>query len=144
MDIVRIKLESEIMNKVHADNGATVHFDWEELPTRKVMGDSTSFVEPKFKLNLVTFNPRHNQPFLCHSVRDVTKMSCLTEMHKYIIEHEDLGVQSWTIRWRNKGEQNEIVSYFSGKNERDVLDKFYHGKDEDTIVLSELKLNPIS
>lgn len=140
MDIVKIKLESEIIEKVHADNGATVHFDWEE-PRNLLKGANKPTV---YVLNLVTFNPRHNQPFLCHSISGKTKLECLEAMHKYIVTHEDLGVQSWTIRWRRKGESEDIISYFNGKNEREVLDKFYHGKDEDTIVLSELKLNPIS
>lgn len=133
MDIIRIKLESDIIKKVHADNGSTVHFEWEEV------GNDLGY-----KLNLYTFNPVHNQTFLCHSVQERTKLGCLEEMHHYMTTHEDMGEQSWTVIWREKGSNEQITSYFRGKNERVVLDKFYHGKDEDTIVLSELKLNPIS
>lgn len=150
MDIINIKLESEIMKKVHADNGATVHFNWDVTTTESGEDESVSS-SPHFEeyvefytLELITFNPLHEEPFLCHTVKGKSKHNCLKEMRDYIVSHEDLGIQSWTIEWMYKGKHGAFTSYFSGKDEEDVLNKFYHGKDKDTIILLELKLNPIS
>ena len=126
-----VKLESEIAQRL---KGVTTHFIYDQS-----LGAET-------KLDIITFNPRHNEMFLYHTVlEEGTKTSCLLKALEDIKSFEkEKSLATYTIRWSKRKEGEHYESYFSAKNEEDALKKFYYGKDRDNIILYNLKLNPIA
>lgn len=146
MDINRIKIESEILS-FFKGNDATVHFDFEEkwvgmdfAPKNRLFQKRESVII----LNLITYNPIHGQHFLYHSVEGTEEQDCLAVMLEYVKLHKDGGLKTWTIEWKYKDEGDKVISYFSGKNLKEAMEKFYFDKDEETLVVYQTRLNPIS
>lgn len=96
-----------------------------------------------FKLDLVTVSPRHKQSFLFHSTEGLTKEDCLYKMLAYLREYK-VKESSYTIQWSLIGEKELHTSYFRANNILAVLDKFYHGRDLNSIVVFSITLNPIA
>ena len=94
-------------------------------------------------LDLITFNPRHNQSFLFHSVKAIDKTEALEKVLEYIKTHfrEE---ETYTIQWLKLGEQDLHTSYFRAKNIYEVLDKFYFERDVNSYRIYNISLNPIS
>jgi len=145
MDINRIKVESQILSFFN-DNKATAHFDFE----KKWIGDYTPIKrilqskEHVYVLNLITYNPIHGQYFLYHSVEGTDEQDCLALMLEYMNTHKDMGLRTWTIEWKYKDKDEKITSYFSANNLREAMNKFYFDKDEDSLIVYDTHLNPIS
>lgn len=94
-------------------------------------------------LDLITFNPRHHQSFLFHSVKAIDKKEALQKMLDYTQTHfrkED----TYTLQWVKVGEQSLHTSYFRAKNIYDVLDKFYYERDVNSYRIYNISLNPLS
>ncbi len=96
-----------------------------------------------FKLELITVNPRHKQSFLFHSTEGLTKEDCLYKMLAYLREYK-VKESTYTIQWRLMGEEELHTSYFRANNIMSALDKFYHGRDLNSIVVFSVTLNPIA
>jgi len=67
----------------------------------------------------------------------------LEAMLKYVknsIEVEN----SYTIQWNLKGDNKLHTSYFRAKNIQLALDKFYYGRDINSVTVFSVVLNPIS
>ena len=95
------------------------------------------------KLDLITVNPRHKQSFLFHSAEGLTKDDCLYKMLAYLREYK-VKESSYTIQWSLMGAEELHTSYFRANNILSALDKFYHGRDLNSIVVFSLVLNPIA
>lgn len=94
-------------------------------------------------LDLTTFNPRHSQSFLFHSVKAIDKIEALTKMTDYIKTHFTKE-ESFTLQWVKIGENQLQTSYFRAKNFYDVLDKFFFEREINTCKIFSISLNPIS
>lgn len=102
----------------------------------KVVNDVT-------QLDIITFNPRHDQSFLFHSVKGLDKLEAASKLLEYVQLHyqkED----SYTLQWIKIGEQNLHTSYFRAKNIYQVLDKFYFERDVNSYRIYSISLNPMS
>ena len=94
-------------------------------------------------LNVITVNPKHNQSFLFHTTKGFNRVDALQKMLEYVKNYKEKE-SSYTVQWSLK-ESNELhTSYFRAKNIVTALDKFYYGRDINSIVVFSVKLNPIS
>jgi hypothetical protein len=100
-------------------------------------------VEGVFQLDLITFNPRHNQSFLFHTCKAIDKVEALQKMFDYI-KSNYRKEETFTIQWMRIGEDSLHTSYFRAKNIYDVLDKFYFDRDLNSYRIYSISLNPIS
>lgn len=95
------------------------------------------------QLDIITFNPRHSQSFLFHSVKAIDKLEAANKVLEYVNTHyqkED----SYTLQWIKIGEQQLHTSYFRAKNIYEVLDKFYFERDVNSYRVYSVSLNPMS
>jgi len=100
-------------------------------------------VNEVIQLDIITFNPRHSQSFLFHSVKALDKLEAAEKVLEYVNKHiqkED----SYTLQWIKIGEQNLHTSYFRAKNIYEVLDKFYFERDVNSYRIYSISLNPLS
>lgn len=125
-----VRFQEEIQSYIGGLASSGIVFDYDEE-------------NGEIKLNVITVNPKHNQSFLFHSVSGFNKVDCLSKMLDYVKNYKEKE-SSYTIQWSLK-ESNELhTSYFRAKNVLDALDKFYYGRDLNSIIVFSVKLNPIS
>lgn len=132
----RIRLESTIQKLLHRDNGVTAHFDYHIH-----MNSKKNTVE----LNLLTFNPVHDEYMLLHNVSGKSSLDCLQKMINYLREN-NLGSTeySYTVTWKRKDTDDEPhVSYFRATSEKQVEEKFLHEKDPSDFEYT-IQVNPIT
>lgn len=104
---------------------------------------SYKLVNEVTQLDIITFNPKHSQSFLFHSVKALDKLEAANKVLEYVSKHyqkED----SYTLQWIKIGEQNLHTSYFRAKNIYEVLDKFYFERDVNSYRIYSISLNPLS
>jgi len=97
----------------------------------------------KFKLDLITINPRHNQSFLFRSEVGIDRIDALKRMFEYVKNHK-ARESSYTVQWSVKGDRELNTSYFWGGNIYDALDKLYYDRDMNTINVYNVTMNPIT
>lgn len=97
----------------------------------------------RVKLDVVTVNPRHAQSFLFHTVEGYSKVDALRSMLEYVRNYKEK-LQSYTIQWSIKDDAELHTSYFHAPNIMSALDKFYFGRDPQSITVFSVVLNPIS
>jgi hypothetical protein len=96
-----------------------------------------------FQLNLITVNARHSQSFLFHHTLGTDKIDALRKMLDYV-EHYRSHESSYTIQWSLKTKDELHTSYFSAPTIGEALDKFHFGRDQNSITIFSIVLNPIS
>lgn len=96
------------------------------------------------ELYLVTISKTHGERFLFHKIKSLNKLSCLNLMIEYIKSDYKKNYQNYEIVWRKKEDTKDTVSWFCGKSFLDVMEKFFHLKDSQDIIIFEVKLKPIS
>lgn len=97
----------------------------------------------KVALDLITVNPRHDQSFLFHTEKGTDKRGVLRQMLDYVRNYKEKE-SSYTIQWVIRGQQDLHTSYFRASNVMDALDKLYYGRDQNTITVFSVVLNPVS
>ena len=102
-----------------------------------------SMQEGKFKLDLITINPKHNQAFLFHSESGIDKLDALKKMLLYVQNYKEKEL-SYTIQWVAKDDKELHTSYFRAGNVMDALQKLYYGRDMNTLTVFSVVLNPVS
>lgn len=131
----QIRLQHQIMELLRQDNGVSCHFDYHINP---VSDDET------IKLNLLTYNPRHNEYMLLNMVKGSSAIDCLQKMLSFIEGMmKQTQLYSFTIRWKRKNHDQQFVSYFRAPDEKSAELKFLHEKDPDAYEYS-IERNPIS
>jgi hypothetical protein len=95
------------------------------------------------KLNLITVNRRHNQSFLFHSLVGIDKLDALQKMLDYVRTYKEQE-SSYTIQWAEPNKKELQTSYFRAKNMYEALDKFYYGRDVNSITVFSIVLNPLA
>lgn len=131
----QLELQHDIQEMLRVDNGVSCHFDYHI----HMMSD-----EETIQLNLLTFNPRHHEYMLLHSVKGKSSIHCLELMKKYV-EHltREKIRYSYTIKWRRLGEGDYHISYFHAASEEEAIHKFLHEKRAEDYEFS-VKINPIA
>ncbi len=131
----QIRLQHQIGEILENDNGVSCHFDYHI----NIMSDDETV-----KLNLLTYNPVHENYMLLHSVSGKSSLDCLEKMRVYLKEfYNPQFLYSFTIEWKKKGDPLKHVSYFRAVDEAAAKAKFLHEKDESEYEYSILR-NPIA
>lgn len=104
---------------------------------------SYKLVEGITQLDVLTYNPRHQQSFLLHTTRAINKPEALEKMLNYLETHLQRE-SSYTIQWMKVGDNTLHTSYFRARTIYDVLDKFYYDRDMNSYKVYSISLNPIS
>jgi hypothetical protein len=97
----------------------------------------------RFALQLITYNPNHEQSFLFHSTLADSELEAYRQMLKYVKFHKE-EESSYTIQWMIIGENQLHTSYFRASNILGALDKLYFKRDPNSITVFSVMLNPIS
>ncbi|MFY0643854.1 MAG: hypothetical protein JXR19_05255 [Bacteroidia bacterium] len=131
----QLRLQHEIYSLLHEDNGVSSHFDYHV----NLMSDDETV-----KLNLLTYNKRHDEYMLFHTTLGTSSIDCLQKMHNYLsntVEGDDSS--SFTIKWKKIGESQEHLSYFMADDKEEAIQKFLHEKNAEEYEYS-CSLNPLS
>ena len=131
----QIELQHEIIELLRRDNGVSCHFDYH---VNMVSENETVL------LNLLTFNPRHDDYMLLHTTIGNSSIDCLKKMLAFIktqLQQQEL--YSYTIVWKKKNEPAEHISYFRAADESTARRKFLHEKNPDDYRYT-ITQNPIS
>lgn len=133
--LTQLKLQHDIIYALKSDNSISCHFDYHV----NLMSDDETV-----KLNLLTYNPRHNEYMLFHSVLGSSSLNCLEKMKSFVNTTKTrVELNSFTITWSKKDDDKQIKSYFIAENEREAISKFLHEKNADEYTFS-IELNPVS
>lgn len=124
------KLQDEIEGYLGGLESDSIIFDYSD-------------VEGKVSLDVITVNPRHRQSFLFHTSEGLTKVDALHSMLRYVKEFKEKE-SSFTVQWTLRGSEDLQTSYFRAKNIMSALEKFYYGRDVNSIVVFSVTLNPIA
>jgi hypothetical protein len=131
----QIRLQHQIVEILKNDNGVSCHFDYHI----NMMSDDETI-----KLNLLTYNPVHENYMLLHSVSGTSSIHCLEKMRSYLNEfYNPQFLYSFTIEWKKKGDPMKHISYFRAADESQSKAKFLHEKEAAEYEFTILR-NPIS
>jgi hypothetical protein len=138
------KMSLEITNDalVEADRVQQLIIDYLGLRNSDLVFEFNE-IDGKTKLDLITVNPRHNQSFLFHSATGTDKVDALKKMWRYVQNYKEKE-NSYTIQWTTKSDSELHTSYFRASNILDALEKLYYGRDQNTITVFSVVLNPVS
>lgn len=126
-------LEAEILEEVRKTNPKhTVQF---------------SYSEP-YDVKVTTFNPLLAEFFTLATMGStLSKEDALQKVLVYIKTHRE-EYNSFTVTWAKKivgsNDTKPAPSVFYCNSIRQVLDKFFDGKDEEMYIIYEIKMNPIA
>ena len=129
--------EHAIQELIKNDNNCSAHFEYEILNFRRL------------KLNLITYNPKHNTHFLLFSIIENTedKLELIKQMYEHVytlrttLAEKDSPYVSYTIEWYCDKTQKRIKSSFYGETIEQVLIKFNYNHDKPLTIYS-MQLNP--
>ncbi len=131
----QIKLQHDISEILRSDNGVSAHFDYHVNLLLESEG---------VKLNLLTYNQKHNEYMLLHSTLGASSIECLNKMLSYIQTFKQQGRNySFTVQWEKSGDKIKHTSYFWGRSEEEVRQKFLHEKNIDMYEFTIVQ-NPVS
>jgi hypothetical protein len=131
----QIDLQHQIMELLRNDNGVTSHFDYHV----NLVSENETVL-----LNLLTFNPRHEDYMLFHTTKGNSSIDCLKKMIAFIkTQLPQQQLYSYTIIWKKWNEQSEHISYFRAADEQTAIEKFLHEKNPEDYRYSVTQ-NPIS
>jgi len=130
----QIKYQHQIGEILHDDNGVSCHFDYHV----NLMSDDETI-----KLNLLTYNERHDEYMLMHTTKGSSSLDCLNKMLDYVqstrSERRD---NSYTVSWKREGDVNIHKSYFRASSEAEAQKKFFHEKEADAYEVVNIVQNP--
>ena len=144
------KLENDIHNIIYNDNKSTTHYDY-HFNNNKT----------KYYLKIYTYNPRHNTTFLFLTEETDIDDNILSSTDNLDNNLGDIKIKllktalwhvkrikppkynlNYTIQWKKKHEDEYFVSHFSGNTIKQIIDKFYDGKNYHDYIIYSAKLNP--
>ena len=127
-----VEVESQIISILNKNNtrGNTFHFKWYVEP-HHIMG-----------LDIISCNPITKHQFLLLRVEgeELMTIDCLN-MALEKITQENNDEYSWVVKWIDE-DNSEHVSYFRGKTEYDIREKFYY--TQRNTAITEIVMMPLS
>ncbi len=132
----QIKLQHAISRILHEDNGVSCHFDYH---VNLISEDET------IKLNLLTYNERHDEYMLMHTTKGTSSLECLAKMLEYVKSNHQVGrLDSYTVRWKREGQDQVHYSHFRAPSEEFALKKFLHEKNPGDYEIISVEGNPVA
>ena len=151
--INKYKLERKISDLIYKDNKCTAHFIW-KYNTKGNYGDVVDIVG-SLELKVITLNPVHETHFLLHKIKknlyeneNIEDLYCkiLQEVINILEKKKDSTIFHYAISWRDISNDalkfNTVTSYFSGKNFKEIMEKFFFEKNENDIIIASVTLSP--
>lgn len=143
MDKLVLNFEHQIASFLASDNksGCTVHFDYTEayLDPKNIGKNPTT----EWTAIAHTFNPTTEETFLLKEEKAYTKEKALKKILEYLKQQK--GESPFSVSWTKKGEGSKTnTSHFYCHDIKDVVEKFFHGKNSEDYIVYEIKLNPIA
>lgn len=136
LKLEQIRLQHKISEVLRKDNGVSCHFDYHV----NLMSS-----EETVKLNLLTYNERHDEYMLFHTTKGNSSLDCLTKMWAYIhASHPQTREDSYTVSWRKSGDSGIRTSYFRAVSSEDASRKFFHEKSDELYEVVSVVQNPVS
>jgi len=128
----KIHYESKIQLLIEEDNcnKNSVHFKYEPSISNGI------------NLSIITHNPVCDTSFLYHKSWGATEELALISAFKYLKSHKNIE-NNYTVEWFEKNKPI-VISYFTGIDIFDVLNKFYHDKNPNNFTILLIKLSPIA
>lgn len=131
----QIQLQHQIGELLHQDNGVSCHFDYHV----NLLSDYETV-----KLNVLTYNKRHNEYMLLHTVKGTSSIDCLTKTAIFLNQKgHRTTVDSFSVKWQKTGDEKSYISYFMATDEEEATEKFLHEKDPTEYVF-EVFQNPVA
>lgn len=131
----QIRLQHQIAKILWKDNGVSTHFDYHV----NIMSEDETI-----KLNVLTYNERHDEYMLLHTTNGSSSLDCLEKMRDYLKSNRVTQVKySYTISWSKNGDPDKHTSYFRATSEEEAKQKFLHEKNPDNYKFS-IEQNPLS
>ena len=131
----QIKLQHQIGELLLKDNGVSCHFDYHV----NLLSDYETV-----KLNVLTYNKRHNEYMLLHTVKGTSSIDCLNKTLTFLSQKDHRAkLLSFSVKWSKKGEDGSYVSYFQAHDEEEAREKFLHEKNPNDYTI-EITENPVS
>ena len=124
--------ESAIQILICKDNNCSTHFDYTSCSNTCTC-------------KIVTFNPLHKTHFLLHSITENDKLTAVNQMYNYVYKLKETltstekSYNSYTVKWYSKSQEKSYTSYFYGNNMLEILQKFYYGKHENSLIIYSIK-----
>lgn len=132
----QIKYQHQISEILREDNGVSCHFDYH---VNLMLDDET------IKLNVLTYNERHDEYMLMHTVKGSSSIDCLSKMLDYVRStRAERQENSYTVTWKRTGESEIHRSYFRAVSEDEAQRKFMHEKDQADYSVESIVLNPVA
>lgn len=123
------RLESQIVSEIKQDNGASISFMYDGKN-----GEN---------LRVFTFNNVSKEFFLLTSVASNSSEESLKQVLQFLKTHKT-DYDSYTVKWKRKGNDIVNTSYFYCENVPELIEKFFAGKDREMYIIFEIKMNAIS
>ncbi len=131
----QIKLQHQIGELLLKDNGVSCHFDYHV----NLLSDYETI-----KLNVLTYNQRHNEYMLLHTVKGTSSIDCLSKTLTFLNQKDHRAKQrSFSVVWKKQGDTDNYTSYFQAIDEEEVTRKFLHEKNPDEYTF-DITENPVS
>jgi hypothetical protein len=131
----QIRLQHEIGEILRLDNGVSCHFDYHVNLISE---------EETVKLNLLTYNKRHDEYMLMHTVKGSSSIDCLKKMLAYVQSVKKSAIEySFTVYWKKTGDPKEYTSYFRARTESEAKQKFLYEKNPKQYNI-RIEVNPVS
>lgn len=132
----QIKYQHQIAEILREDNGVSCHFDYHV----NLMSDNETI-----KLNVLTYNERHDEYMLMHTVKGSSSIDCLKKMFEYVSSSRaERQENSYTVTWKRKEESEIHRSYFRATSEEEARKKFLHEKNPDDYEVESIVQNPVA
>ncbi len=140
MSLEEQRLEHQINELVRSDNGCTVHFDYKnEVP------EKDQDIYKGVGLVASTYNPNHDSSFMLWTGSGTSKIDALEQLLIYLKkEIPPKTYLNYKIVWRKHGSNDDHESYFVGKTALEVVQKFFHDKNNHDYVIFSMALTPMS
>jgi hypothetical protein len=117
----QIKLQHQIGEMLLKDNGVSCHFDYHV----NLLSDYETV-----KLNVLTYNKRHNEYMLLHTVKGTSSIDCLGKTITFLSQSDHTNKpRSFSVKWEKTGEDGSHLSYFTAQDIDEVKLKFLHEKN---------------
>jgi hypothetical protein len=130
----QIQLQHEISELLRRDNGVSCHYDYHV----NLLSDYETI-----KLNLLTYNKRHNEYMLLHTVKGSSSVDCLNKVMDYLKQSHGDKQYSYTVNWSKQGDDGKHTSYFVAGSKEEAMSKFLHEKDPTEYTFDIIE-NPVA
>ena len=130
----QIRLQHQIVGILKNDNGVSCHFDYHI----NMMSDDETI-----KLNLLTYNPAHENYMLLHSTSGKSSIHCLERMQTYLTEfYNPKFLYSFTIEWKKKddpAQQSSVPTILVGNSAQQHSKTDIHMSPKQTVMLKNTR-----